>query len=69
MFGGVAGLYGVATRPAFRRRGIGTALCWTVLDEARRKGLRTAVLQASEDGEGVYARLGFQACCRFAEYQ
>jgi GNAT superfamily N-acetyltransferase len=67
--GGVAGLYGVATRAEFRRRGIGTALCWTALDEARRLGLGTAVLQASEVGAGVYARLGFRACCRFVEYR
>lgn len=67
--GGVAGLYGVATRTQFRRRGIGSALTWAAADEARRLGIPTATLQASEDGQGVYARLGFQNCCHFAEFQ
>ena len=67
--GGVAGLYSVSTRTAFRRRGIGSVLTWAAADEARRLGITTATLQASEDGQGVYARLGFRACCHFAEYQ
>ncbi|MGH9578550.1 MAG: GNAT family N-acetyltransferase, partial [Terriglobales bacterium] len=67
--GGVAGLYNIATRALVRRQGIGTALTWAAADEARRLGLSTATLQASEDGKGVYARLGFRACCHFAEYQ
>ncbi len=67
--GGVAGLYGVATRVQFRRRGIGIALTWAAADEARRLGITTATLQASEDGQSVYARLGFRTCCHFAEFQ
>ncbi len=67
--GGLAGLYNIATRVQFRRRGIGTALTWAAADEARRLRVSTATLQASEDGQGVYARLGFRPCCQFAEYQ
>jgi GNAT superfamily N-acetyltransferase len=69
LVGSVAGVYGMATHPAFRRRGIGTAMTWAALEEARRLGVGTVILQATEVGEGVYARLGFRTCCRFVEYQ
>ncbi|MGA8220588.1 MAG: GNAT family N-acetyltransferase [Candidatus Acidiferrales bacterium] len=67
--GGVAGLYSIATRREFRRRGIGSALTWAAADEARRQGLSTVVLQSSDAGKGVYARLGFKPCCHFTEYK
>jgi ribosomal protein S18 acetylase RimI-like enzyme len=66
--GGVAGLYSVATKKEFRGRGIGTALTWAAVNEARRQGYATAVLQASDAGQGVYTRLGFNLCCQFTEY-
>jgi ribosomal protein S18 acetylase RimI-like enzyme len=66
--GGVAGIYSVATKREFRRRGFGSALTWAALDEARRQGISAAVLQSSEDGMGVYTRLGFTPCCHFTEY-
>lgn len=50
----------VATDPAFRRRGLASRLLGAVLSEARADGLRTATLQASPDGRGVYERLGFR---------
>ena len=66
--GGIAGVYSVATKRAFRRRGFGSALTWAALDEARQQGISTAVLQSSEDGKGVYTRLGFAPCCHLTEY-
>jgi ribosomal protein S18 acetylase RimI-like enzyme len=66
--GGVAGLYSVATKMEFRRRGFGSALTWAASDHARRQNISTVVLQSSNDGKGVYARLGFRPCCHFAEY-
>jgi ribosomal protein S18 acetylase RimI-like enzyme len=66
--GGVAGLYAVATRREFRGRGIGSALTWAAAEDARRRGISTAVLQSSDDGKGIYARLGFRPCCQFTEY-
>jgi ribosomal protein S18 acetylase RimI-like enzyme len=66
--GGVAGLYSVATKKEFRRRGFGSALAWAAADHARRQNISTVVLQSSEAGKGVYARLGFRECCHFAEY-
>jgi len=66
--GRVAGLYGVATKRKFRGRGIGSAISWAAADHARRHGIATMVLQASEAGRRVYSRLGFREFCRFAEY-
>lgn len=66
--GGVAGLYSVATKKEYRRRGIGSALTWAAADHARRQGLSTMVLQSSDAGKGVNARLGFRECCHLAEY-
>jgi GNAT superfamily N-acetyltransferase len=67
--GGVVGLYGVATLAAHRRRGIGGALTHRPLADARAAGHRTAVLQASAAGAGVYARLGFAPVGRYTEYK
>jgi ribosomal protein S18 acetylase RimI-like enzyme len=50
----------VATEPAFRRRGLAGRLLGAALSDARADGLRTATLQASPDGRGVYERLGFR---------
>jgi predicted N-acetyltransferase YhbS len=58
----------VCTRRECRERGIGSALTWTALDDARRRGIPTAVLQSSDQGKGMYTRLGFSACCNFAEF-
>jgi len=66
--GRIAGLYSVCTRGECRERGIGSALTWTALDDARRRGIPTAVLQSLDQGRGMYTRLGFNACCNFAEF-
>lgn len=53
-------LHYVATEPAYRRQGLTTLLLRTLLVRAREQGLRTATLQASPDGQGVYESLGFR---------
>ncbi len=52
-------LHYVATEPAHQRQGLATKLLRTLLARARAQGLRTATLQASPEGMGVYESLGF----------
>jgi ribosomal protein S18 acetylase RimI-like enzyme len=61
----VAGVYFVATVPAERRRGIGSAVTRHALVEAGALGCRTAVLGSSPMGAGVYRRLGFEEVFRY----
>jgi GNAT superfamily N-acetyltransferase len=67
--GPVAGLYGVCTLASERRRGFGTALVARPLLEARAAGAQVATLQASAQGQPVYARLGFRPLGEYREYQ
>lgn len=57
--GGVAGLFGVATLPAARNRGIGSAITVKPLLDAREAGMRYGALFSSELGKPVYERVGF----------
>ena len=57
---GMAGVFGVAVRPSWRRRGLGTALTARCLRIARDVGCDAAYLNPSEMAHGVYAALGFE---------
>ncbi len=50
---------GVATPPEHQRRGIAGWLVWSILDAARREGMRTGSLQATRAGAPLYERMGF----------
>jgi predicted acetyltransferase len=65
----MAELFGVSTRSAWRRRGFGTAMTVHALRATRADGVHTAVLQASADGAGVYARIGFTPFGEVTEYK
>jgi ribosomal protein S18 acetylase RimI-like enzyme len=54
-----AGIFNLSTLKAYRGQGIGTSLFTHVLNEAKNKGYSYAVLQASNDGIGIYTKLGF----------
>ncbi len=56
---GVAGIYCVATREAYRRRGLGAAVTLAAVEHARKLGASHALLHATEMGHPVYRRIGF----------
>ena len=65
---GVAGIYNVATVPEARQKGIGTALTFTPLSQARKIGYKAGALEASSMGASIYRRLGFQEYGRIHHY-
>ena len=64
----VAGIYDIATRPEYRRRGFGSALFRHLVNEAKRAKYESAVLVASAEGAGIYERTGFQKDCVVEEW-
>ncbi|MDE2492120.1 MAG: GNAT family N-acetyltransferase [Elusimicrobia bacterium] len=66
--GRLAGLWAIGVLDGVRRRGLGLALTQRCLDDAERAGCRLAMLGASEQGYGLYRKLGFRAACRMRQY-
>jgi GNAT superfamily N-acetyltransferase len=62
------GIFNMSTSPAFRRRGLGTALTVRHLRDAAERGCSTASLQATGMAERVYAAVGFRDLGRFLEH-
>jgi ribosomal protein S18 acetylase RimI-like enzyme len=59
--GELAEIVGVATLPAYRRRGFGAAITSALVAECRRRGVRTVLLSAQSDAVArLYERLGFR---------
>ena len=63
--GRTAGIYGVSTIPAYRRRGFGEAMTWQAVREGIARGCEMANLQASDMGLPLYARMGFRLVAPF----
>ncbi|HYH15001.1 MAG TPA: GNAT family N-acetyltransferase [Flavisolibacter sp.] len=63
------GLYSLATLETFRGKGIGSAMMHFALGQAKALGYTRAILQASEDGLGIYQRLGFERVTAYFEFQ
>jgi ribosomal protein S18 acetylase RimI-like enzyme len=57
---GTAGIYLVSTAPDHRRRGLGEALTAIAVARGLADGCDMSFLQASEEGYGVYERMGFR---------
>ncbi|MCK8490268.1 GNAT family N-acetyltransferase [Spirosoma sp. RP8] len=54
-----AGIYDIATRPAWRKRGFGSRMFERLLWEANQQSASQVVLQASADGLTIYKHAGF----------
>jgi ribosomal protein S18 acetylase RimI-like enzyme len=54
------GLYGVATREGYRRRGYGTALLRLVLETMRAAGVLEVLVHSEVKHESFYRKLGFE---------
>jgi GNAT superfamily N-acetyltransferase len=65
----IAGVYNVATVPDHRGKGYGAALTWAAADHGRGQGCTASILQASGDGEPVYARMGYATPTRYRQLQ
>lgn len=59
----------VATAPDAQRKGLATRLIVAALTDAQSRGARTSSLQASKEGFGVYARIGFETKFHFHTYE
>lgn len=62
------GLYALATHVFYRGKGIGSSLMYFALNRIKAKGYRQVILQASEDGIGIYRKLGFKEHTVYYEY-
>lgn len=69
VFDGIAGVYNVATIPEHRGKGIGEALTWAANIAGRAAGATAAILQASEQGEPVYTRMGYATPARYRQFE
>jgi ribosomal protein S18 acetylase RimI-like enzyme len=53
-------LHNLATRTAYTKRGVGTALTLHMMGEAKKLGFKHCFLDSSESGFNLYKRVGFQ---------
>jgi GNAT superfamily N-acetyltransferase len=68
VFGHDARIFFVSTDPAWRGRGIGTAMTAAALLCARERGASRAGLDASPAGRAIYAWLGFEAAAELTMF-
>ncbi|MDL2263339.1 GNAT family N-acetyltransferase [Synergistaceae bacterium OttesenSCG-928-I11] len=59
LVGGTAGIYYVATRPEYRRRGLALRVMKTLLDAADERGYNRVTLLATPSGRPLYEKCGF----------
>lgn len=67
-YGDVGDINGVVTLPAYRRRGIGTAMTWAAVAAGAQRGCTAITLSATAMGYPVYVRMGFVPVCTYRTY-
>jgi GNAT superfamily N-acetyltransferase len=67
--GDVAGVYTVGVVDGSRQRGIGTAVTRAVLRAGREAGCAVGALQASELGDRIYERMGFETVVTYRLFE
>ncbi|HUP84514.1 MAG TPA: GNAT family N-acetyltransferase [Acidimicrobiales bacterium] len=67
--GDIAGVYNVATVPSARGKGVGAAITWAAALAGREAGMTRSILQASQMGEPVYARMGYERPARYRQFE
>ncbi|PWT98789.1 MAG: N-acetyltransferase [Bacteroidetes bacterium] len=63
------GIYNFTTLKEFRKKGFGRFLLSHALFEAKQSGYKYVILQASEDGIGLYEQIGFRRIINYYEFQ
>jgi GNAT superfamily N-acetyltransferase len=67
--GDIAGITGVATVPAYRRRGLAAALTWAALREGAARGCTCATLAGLGASFDLYRKMGFVHVCNHRAYR
>lgn len=67
-YGAIGEVTGVVTAPAWRRRGLGTAMTWVAVAAGVERGCTAITLTASPMGYPVYVRMGFVPVCFYRTY-
>jgi ribosomal protein S18 acetylase RimI-like enzyme len=67
--GPIAGITGVATVPAYRRRGLGAAMTWEALRAGANRGCTCATLAALGASIDLYRKMGFVHVCNHRAYK
>ena len=62
-------LHNIATKITFQKRGFGTAFTLHLMNEAKKLGYANCYLDSSEDGFGIYQKLGFKIYSLLSFYQ
>ncbi len=65
----IAGLYNVCTLEIFRRKGFARTMIEFCLEEARKSGCSSTVLQASLMGISLYEKIGFKPVGEYKEFK
>lgn len=64
----IAGIYWVGTKKEYRNRGVGKAITWAAVQAGKAQGCNLASLQASDLGEPMYKKMGFDALITYSRY-